>query len=149
MLLTFLITKGGNFGNYLKEKAHQAFLNLRKFINPSNQSIILTLSLIHISEPTRPYQISYAVFCLKKNVLKYLHSSLGSNSKALFSSLKEKAHQAFLNFRKFINPSNQGIILKNVAQSLSKYILSHPNFKIYIIKFKNEIEMRWEMSGKS
>ena len=24
------------------------------------------LSLIHISEPTRPYQISYAVFCLKK-----------------------------------------------------------------------------------
>src|SRR5665811_2483096 len=25
------------------------------------------LSLIHISEPTRPYSISYAVFCLKKN----------------------------------------------------------------------------------
>ena len=24
------------------------------------------LSLIHISEPTRPYSISYAVFCLKK-----------------------------------------------------------------------------------
>ena len=24
------------------------------------------LSLIHISEPTRPYYISYAVFCLKK-----------------------------------------------------------------------------------
>ena len=25
------------------------------------------LSLIHISEPTRPQAISYAVFCLKKN----------------------------------------------------------------------------------
>ena len=35
-------------------------------------------------------------------------------------SLKEKAHQAFLNLRKFINPSNQGIILKNVDQSCSK-----------------------------
>ena len=27
---------------------------------------ILILSLIHISEPTRRYAISYAVFCLKK-----------------------------------------------------------------------------------
>ena len=27
------------------------------------------LSLIHISEPTRPLYISYAVFCLKKRVL--------------------------------------------------------------------------------
>ena len=26
------------------------------------------LSLIHISEPTRPLYISYAVFCLKNNV---------------------------------------------------------------------------------
>src|SRR5664280_3505089 len=26
----------------------------------------LILSLIHISEPTRPYSISYAVFCLKQ-----------------------------------------------------------------------------------
>ena len=28
--------------------------------------LILSLSLIHISEPTRHAQISYAVFCLKK-----------------------------------------------------------------------------------
>eukprot|EP00831_Metopus_contortus_P013910 TRINITY_DN1568_c0_g1_i7.p2 TRINITY_DN1568_c0_g1~~TRINITY_DN1568_c0_g1_i7.p2 ORF type:complete len:117 (-),score=21.57 TRINITY_DN1568_c0_g1_i7:1-351(-) len=28
--------------------------------------IVDTLSLIHISEPTRPLYISYAVFCLKK-----------------------------------------------------------------------------------
>ena len=27
---------------------------------------VLSLSLIHISEPTRHAQISYAVFCLKK-----------------------------------------------------------------------------------
>ena len=27
---------------------------------------VITLSLIHISEPTRPLYISYAVFCLKK-----------------------------------------------------------------------------------
>ena len=26
---------------------------------------LYVLSLIHISEPTRPYSISYAVFCLK------------------------------------------------------------------------------------
>ena len=28
--------------------------------------LVLKLSLIHISEPTRPLYISYAVFCLKK-----------------------------------------------------------------------------------
>ena len=28
------------------------------------------LSLIHISEPTRRYAISYAVFCLKKRIIK-------------------------------------------------------------------------------
>ena len=27
---------------------------------------VMILSLIHISEPTRPERISYAVFCLKK-----------------------------------------------------------------------------------
>ena len=31
-------------------------------------STTLTLSLIHISEPTRPLYISYAVFCLKKKI---------------------------------------------------------------------------------
>ena len=38
-----------------------------------NQNKGLRLSLIHISEPTRPLYISYAVFCLKKiNVSKKL-----------------------------------------------------------------------------
>eukprot|EP00831_Metopus_contortus_P032958 TRINITY_DN26505_c0_g1_i1.p2 TRINITY_DN26505_c0_g1~~TRINITY_DN26505_c0_g1_i1.p2 ORF type:complete len:100 (+),score=28.87 TRINITY_DN26505_c0_g1_i1:116-415(+) len=32
----------------------------------SDFDMTLTLSLIHISEPTRPLYISYAVFCLKK-----------------------------------------------------------------------------------
>ena len=32
----------------------------------NGNSIDLDLSLIHISEPTRHAQISYAVFCLKK-----------------------------------------------------------------------------------
>src|SRR5678809_953779 len=34
--------------------------------NCSKPSTTLTLSLIHISEPTRQAEISYAVFCLKK-----------------------------------------------------------------------------------
>ena len=32
----------------------------------------LWLSLIHISEPTRPLYISYAVFCLKKGRCEFL-----------------------------------------------------------------------------
>eukprot|EP00831_Metopus_contortus_P038164 TRINITY_DN30030_c0_g1_i1.p1 TRINITY_DN30030_c0_g1~~TRINITY_DN30030_c0_g1_i1.p1 ORF type:complete len:109 (-),score=21.03 TRINITY_DN30030_c0_g1_i1:100-426(-) len=35
---------------------------------------IYNLSLIHISEPTRPLYISYAVFCLKKKKLKINNS---------------------------------------------------------------------------
>ncbi|VTU72687.1 manganese ABC transporter substrate binding component [Lactobacillus rhamnosus GG] [Lacticaseibacillus rhamnosus] len=30
------------------------------------KTLLIILSLIHISEPTRPERISYAVFCLKK-----------------------------------------------------------------------------------
>ena len=45
--------------------------NLSPFPKPINNSNLVTrgiyrLSLIHISEPTRPLYISYAVFCLKK-----------------------------------------------------------------------------------
>ena len=35
------------------------------------EQISLALSLIHISEPTRPLYISYAVFCLKKTQEEY------------------------------------------------------------------------------
>ena len=33
-----------------------------------DERVIITLSLIHISEPTRLLSISYAVFCLKKKI---------------------------------------------------------------------------------
>ena len=39
----------------------QNFKNVHLFV-----TFGLDLSLIHISEPTRPLYISYAVFCLKK-----------------------------------------------------------------------------------
>eukprot|EP00831_Metopus_contortus_P016835 TRINITY_DN17090_c0_g1_i3.p2 TRINITY_DN17090_c0_g1~~TRINITY_DN17090_c0_g1_i3.p2 ORF type:complete len:124 (-),score=33.80 TRINITY_DN17090_c0_g1_i3:74-445(-) len=39
------------------------------------------LSLIHISEPTRPLYISYAVFCLKKKKKKKQKSMLSQNNK--------------------------------------------------------------------
>eukprot|EP00825_Cyclidium_porcatum_P006454 TRINITY_DN13207_c0_g2_i4.p2 TRINITY_DN13207_c0_g2~~TRINITY_DN13207_c0_g2_i4.p2 ORF type:complete len:105 (-),score=5.70 TRINITY_DN13207_c0_g2_i4:29-343(-) len=35
-------------------------------VDLDGESVILALSLIHISEPTRLGMISYAVFCLKK-----------------------------------------------------------------------------------
>ena len=37
-----------------------------KILLVDDQQIVLDLSLIHISEPTRLGMISYAVFCLKK-----------------------------------------------------------------------------------
>ena len=40
------------------------------------------LSLIHISEPTRPYLTSYAVFCLKKNIT----STLRPNDTGIIAS---------------------------------------------------------------
>ena len=40
-------------------------------MGPTMRTIAMSaaLSLIHISEPTRPRLISYAVFCLKKKIL--------------------------------------------------------------------------------
>eukprot|EP00831_Metopus_contortus_P029983 TRINITY_DN24637_c0_g1_i2.p2 TRINITY_DN24637_c0_g1~~TRINITY_DN24637_c0_g1_i2.p2 ORF type:complete len:121 (-),score=35.22 TRINITY_DN24637_c0_g1_i2:25-387(-) len=52
------------FKKYIIEASHED-----KKINPILElsfSSMLRLSLIHISEPTRPLYISYAVFCLKK-----------------------------------------------------------------------------------
>ena len=39
---------------------------------PVDLPVIFTLSLIHISEPTRLGMISYAVFCLKKKTLGHI-----------------------------------------------------------------------------
>ncbi|WP_460379397.1 hypothetical protein [Staphylococcus aureus] len=38
------------------------------FLQVQLELFALNLSLIHISEPTRHAQISYAVFCLKKRI---------------------------------------------------------------------------------
>ena len=50
--------------------AAETSLSERKLRSYQNASLIfspdVSLSLIHISEPTRPLYISYAVFCLKK-----------------------------------------------------------------------------------
>ena len=42
------------------------FFEERDEIESKKEDIRDDLSLIHISEPTRPERISYAVFCLKK-----------------------------------------------------------------------------------
>eukprot|EP00831_Metopus_contortus_P029060 TRINITY_DN23988_c0_g1_i1.p1 TRINITY_DN23988_c0_g1~~TRINITY_DN23988_c0_g1_i1.p1 ORF type:complete len:128 (-),score=13.04 TRINITY_DN23988_c0_g1_i1:1-384(-) len=48
----------------------------------SNAHVLcVDLSLIHISEPTRPLYISYAVFCLKKKKTKYNKSITSSPPK--------------------------------------------------------------------
>ena len=49
-----------------------ATLSVREFTQGRilNKASALTLSLIHISEPTRQAEISYAVFCLKKKKTK-------------------------------------------------------------------------------
>ena len=41
-------------------------IRLRLFYNYQVRHMVYILSLIHISEPTRQAEISYAVFCLKK-----------------------------------------------------------------------------------
>ena len=68
---------------YLRSRVHNGengyhLVTLYKH-NISNRNILvkngwipLDLSLIHISEPTRPLYISYAVFCLKKKKTKGL-----------------------------------------------------------------------------
>ena len=52
----------GALGVYWVLSGHRLALGARGL------AIAILLSLIHISEPTRPLYISYAVFCLKKPV---------------------------------------------------------------------------------
>eukprot|EP00831_Metopus_contortus_P036290 TRINITY_DN28750_c0_g1_i2.p2 TRINITY_DN28750_c0_g1~~TRINITY_DN28750_c0_g1_i2.p2 ORF type:complete len:126 (-),score=50.92 TRINITY_DN28750_c0_g1_i2:15-392(-) len=51
------------------EVIRKAYTNYKQLINGEKRG----LSLIHISEPTRPLYISYAVFCLKKKKKKNKH----------------------------------------------------------------------------
>ena len=48
------------------EKKGESNFERMKKLNFNEMVAFLTLSLIHISEPTRLQLISYAVFCLKK-----------------------------------------------------------------------------------
>ena len=52
---------------YLIEETDDPCFGLKtsRYVQAGSYSV-LGLSLIHISEPTRPERISYAVFCLKK-----------------------------------------------------------------------------------
>src|SRR5665647_3764031 len=50
----------------LLRNAAQADILCPQIVNIDNPEMVLPLSLIHISEPTRRTPISYAVFCLKK-----------------------------------------------------------------------------------
>ena len=62
-----------------------------------SRSELLRLSLIHISEPTRQAEISYAVFCLKKKLLFKIASDSGfignvsqpQSAKSLLTSLDD------------------------------------------------------------
>ena len=50
----------------VNEQDYIALLPLTEAGEPNEDGEVYILSLIHISEPTRQAEISYAVFCLKK-----------------------------------------------------------------------------------
>ena len=50
-----------------EENPLPATVVIDRISDPWTAGVLLRLSLIHISEPTRPLYISYAVFCLKKS----------------------------------------------------------------------------------
>ena len=60
--------------NFLKSSVVTSFKTSKRIVPSSSLTIgsekktVLALSLIHISEPTRRYAISSAVFCLKKKI---------------------------------------------------------------------------------
>ncbi|GAB5803437.1 hypothetical protein JMUB7527_28650 [Staphylococcus aureus] len=66
------IDAGGTLIKIVQEQDNQ-----RTFKTELTKNIdqVVELSLIHISEPTRHAQISYAVFCLKKFQFKKLKNS--------------------------------------------------------------------------
>ena len=66
--MTILISKLNIDPINLVRKNENIWKEKFKNLKHSDMNIInlLVLSLIHISEPTRPLYISYAVFCLKK-----------------------------------------------------------------------------------
>ena len=75
----------------------QVFTFLSVGFLPIMSAIIIGLSLIHISEPTRQAEISYAVFCLKKKTFSYTHLRAHETGRNLVCRLlldkKKKKHR--------------------------------------------------------
>eukprot|EP00831_Metopus_contortus_P025248 TRINITY_DN21805_c0_g1_i1.p2 TRINITY_DN21805_c0_g1~~TRINITY_DN21805_c0_g1_i1.p2 ORF type:complete len:131 (-),score=37.48 TRINITY_DN21805_c0_g1_i1:6-398(-) len=69
-------TAGGSIEEIVKMEAE---IDIKDIITQENTN--MTLSLIHISEPTRPLYISYAVFCLKKKKKNSKHIENENNKK--------------------------------------------------------------------
>ena len=55
-----------------RRRFHEAFIFIPRKNIKTSFAAALALSLIHISEPTRQAEISYAVFCLKKKKIKII-----------------------------------------------------------------------------
>ena len=66
---------GVELKNNVKRAWWQKFVQENKYNVGLDAAILMNLSLIHISEPTRQAEISYAVFCLKKKKMSLIHIS--------------------------------------------------------------------------
>ena len=55
-----------NIADLANDKKIEGISNANDESDREGMRIVIDLSLIHISEPTRQAEISYAVFCLKK-----------------------------------------------------------------------------------
>ena len=76
------------------------------------------LSLIHISEPTRPLYISYAVFCLKKkdpeapqNTILVLDATTGQNAISQVETFREIAEVSGLIMTKLDGTAKGGVLV--------------------------------------
>ena len=83
----------------------QALHEYQSFSSPA-----LVLSLIHISEPTRPEPISYAVFCLKKKIYGGIEGGgtkfrcvIGSDPDNIYASSEIDTKTPILTIKELIN----------------------------------------------
>ena len=88
-------------------------------------SIGLKLSLIHISEPTRRYAISYAVFCLKKEDAMKLDFSLMSGNKFFYDVIYNPNETNFLKIGKELGNKTLNGKLMFIYQALSAFKIWH------------------------
>ena len=67
----FLEEEAPKLESWLNQNKHGKMQYMENHFDKRLDPTLLVLSLIHISEPTRQAEISYAVFCLKKKT-KYI-----------------------------------------------------------------------------